>query len=991
METLLKQTTELQMAHMVEPAAASVERSGWLGAVFILVISLLIMFHPVVFGDRTTVVSAAHCSSVMPGGAFGGDHDRPVSRQISRDPWSAASQSEAVPMFIGSILSKEHKLPLWNVYSGCGMPFLPNLQNQMFYPLNLITTFFPSNVAMDCFVLIRLALAGIFALLALRAIIPGSSAALVGAAGYMLTGYFLLHLNVLDLSVHLTIPALLLAIEVVIRKQCVNSVLFCAGIVALNLLGGHPECCFISLTFSGWYFLYRLLTVEGWHLRKRIFGCIAIGYLAGLMIALPEILPFLEYVRISDNCHDPAVTGSMCGLNYDHDWRRGLLSYIFPVGWAQKHFAIGFYGTTLAFLALIGACCSFKRIKRGEPERVTRTLMFFFGSAFCFMLLKRFGCPIVNWIGALPLFDMVIFCRYDEPLMAMCIATLAAFGVRSLQCGRAGPRLVAGVAVTFWLAVTALNFMYMKSAMVPSFDSQTDMRSNMVLGLTTLVATASLCLLAGKSARLRRALPVLVLMVFLYETFSGFMSQTFYGKDGLVQRSFEPYKGAPYIQFLNKNIDRNSRVFGLDGVLLPNWSAAFNLQDIRYIDSLCPSHYAELIAAFLPNPAIVYRGRGFDAMERTTYDAVAVRRLCALTSVRYLLSMAKLNEYDDLIVNFARKFGPKTSPEGLCFIPAVVVDGVEQPVMFQHPKFDQAKNEYEMPILVPDLNAVLDVDFVRNPDVACPARKVPVEAIVSIDACDSKELPQRFVFLNEDQSQQHATHYSIDLTRFAGKQVKVKLTSRPICEEECYWEWVGWKKMRFRGVDSAVCIYDREIKIYELPEAIPHAAVFTAAKLVEDDSQVLRELKRRSFAPLKSVVFSRKDLTAVAARNLSALDSFEPCRPARISKYESDRLEIELPAITKPSLLLLTDNCFPGWRALVDGREQEIHRGNQCFRAVLLPVGARTVRFCYDSTPFKVGVFISLLVLGALSITAGLALFRRRKAGRTLSDQRSSV
>lgn len=950
---------------------APLDDSGsWLGAVVLIVLSVLVAFYPVVIEGKTTTVAASHCNSIMPGGAYGGDHANPASWQISRDPWSASCQTEAIPMFIGSMLRKEQRLPLWNVYSGCGMPFLANIQNQIFSPFNWIMVLFPSDLAVDIFTLLRLVCAGIFSFFALRMLMPGSLAPLTGAVGYMLTGYFLLNLNVLDLNVHLTIPALLLAQETVIRWPGVRSVVFCTAIVALNLLGGHPECCFLALSFSGWYHLARLLTLDGWRQRIRIFGLIAIAYLAGLTIALPVILPFLEYVRISDNCHDPSVIGSFCGLDYDRDWKRGLLSYVFPVGWVQKYFANGFYGAALSFLALVGACAACKTINAQRQERVVRALMLFFGAAFAFMLLKRFGSPFVNWVGMLPLFNMVLFCRYDEPLMAMCIAALAAFGVRSVQLRSAKPWPLASLAVMFWLVVSALNFLTLKSATVPNVDSPAAMKFNMMLGLGTLCATAILCLLSYKSAIVRRALPAVLLIPFLIETCSGFMSQMFYGKEGLASRNFDPYRGAPYIDFLKSKADSNARVIGFDGLLLPNWSAAFSTQDIRYIDSLCPSRYAELINAFLPNPAASYRGRGFYGSEKTTYDAASVRRLCSLTSTRYVLSMLPIGEYYDLILNGNRRFAPSPGQDGLCFVPSAKIDGYLQRIMFQHPQADAAKNEYQVSVVVPDVNPVLAVDFVRNPDVACPARSAPVKAIVSIKSSDSSVLPEQFVFENRDSSKLHATRYSIDLYKFAGKRVTVSLTSKPTDQEECPWEWVGWKKMSFIEVDNVKCIYDREIKIHELPEAIPHAAVFTAADVVDDDAKVLSELQRQSFSPLTRVVFSRSDLPRNTVTSLSKVNSDEPCRPARILKYESDLVEIQLPEITRPALLLLTDNCFPGWLATIDGKEQIILRGNHCFRALLLQPGARTVRFVYDSWTFKVGAAASLLTIGALFLLA---------------------
>jgi len=87
------------------------------------------------------------------------------------------------------------------------------------------------------------------------------------------------------------------------------------------------------------------------------------------------------------------------------------------------------------------------------------------------------------------------------------------------------------------------------------------------------------------------------------------------------------------------------------------------------------------------------------------------------------------------------------------------------------------------------------------------------------------------------------------------------------------------------------------------------------------------------------------------------------------------------------AFLVLTDSYYPGWRAWVQDGEEPVIRANYGFRAV--PVGSKgtqTVRFGYDPASFRIGTFISLLALGALS-AAALVLhgLRPRSASATAS------
>jgi uncharacterized membrane protein YfhO len=68
----------------------------------------------------------------------------------------------------------------------------------------------------------------------------------------------------------------------------------------------------------------------------------------------------------------------------------------------------------------------------------------------------------------------------------------------------------------------------------------------------------------------------------------------------------------------------------------------------------------------------------------------------------------------------------------------------------------------------------------------------------------------------------------------------------------------------------------------------------------------------------------------------------------------------------KPSVLVLTDVYFPGWRVLVDGNESRIIRANAVFRGVRLEPGFHRVRFFFDPISLKIG--LAMFVFGLLAI-----------------------
>jgi len=61
---------------------------------------------------------------------------------------------------------------------------------------------------------------------------------------------------------------------------------------------------------------------------------------------------------------------------------------------------------------------------------------------------------------------------------------------------------------------------------------------------------------------------------------------------------------------------------------------------------------------------------------------------------------------------------------------------------------------------------------------------------------------------------------------------------------------------------------------------------------------------------------------------------------------------------TAPSHLLVSENWYPDWRAEVDGQPGVVRRLNHTLLGVDLPIGAREVRQCFDSTEFATGKLI---------------------------------
>ncbi len=95
--------------------------------------------------------------------------------------------------------------------------------------------------------------------------------------------------------------------------------------------------------------------------------------------------------------------------------------------------------------------------------------------------------------------------------------------------------------------------------------------------------------------------------------------------------------------------------------------------------------------------------------------------------------------------------------------------------------------------------------------------------------------------------------------------------------------------------------------------------------------------------------------------------------PVALAEAGPDRVTLTC-TTTAPARLILADTQAAGWRATVDGHTRRIETYGGSLRAVWLPApGAHTVVFSYSPTPYRVGLYLSLLTLAALAGAAAFA------------------
>lgn len=151
-------------------------------------------------------------------------------------------------------------------------------------------------------------------------------------------------------------------------------------------------------------------------------------------------------------------------------------------------------------------------------------------------------------------------------------------------------------------------------------------------------------------------------------------------------------------------------------------------------------------------------------------------------------------------------------------------------------------------------------------------------------------------------------------------------------------------------------VQDRgDARLYELYGRLPRAWMVHQASTVASPAQARQALQDPSFpADLRAVV-----------ENGPAVSSPAQPQPVSITRLTAGSMRLQARA-DAPGYLLISQNYYPGWFALVDGRLAPVYRANGWQPAIYLTPGSHSVTFQYVPLPFLAGLLFSLTCVVAL-------------------------
>ena len=168
-----------------------------------------------------------------------------------------------------------------------------------------------------------------------------------------------------------------------------------------------------------------------------------------------------------------------------------------------------------------------------------------------------------------------------------------------------------------------------------------------------------------------------------------------------------------------------------------------------------------------------------------------------------------------------------------------------------------------------------------------------------------------------------------------------------------------------RSGGSRVVYSAADGRVVTNPFALPRAFLVNRQELAATDAGALETVVAPDFRG-RSVAVTQEPLPGLEpAAATGAKPAWAPAGRTRVVEYEAERVIVDTTARTD-SLLVLTDNFFPGWQAEVDGRATDVHRVEFLLRGVSVPPGRHRVEFRYEPLSWRVGWIISVATLAGL-------------------------
>jgi hypothetical protein len=169
-------------------------------------------------------------------------------------------------------------------------------------------------------------------------------------------------------------------------------------------------------------------------------------------------------------------------------------------------------------------------------------------------------------------------------------------------------------------------------------------------------------------------------------------------------------------------------------------------------------------------------------------------------------------------------------------------------------------------------------------------------------------------------------------------------------------------------------------KLYENLYNLPRAFLVGEFQVLKSDQEFARAFHELTFDPRSTVLLEREPVRFLELKKKPRVPHL--VSEVRVLSYENNRvvLEVDTP---EAAFLFMSETHYPGWKAYVDGREEEILRANYVFRALPVGPGSHRIEMVCEPMSFKVGLTVSLLTFLLLGGAWFMFTIRKRRTEGT--------
>ncbi len=534
----------------------------------VLFLLLMTAFYDVFFLGKTFKVTTAN-SQAIPEGVYEQAHNKPPFIPVNGT--DSPVSEEPIYEFIRQNL-RQGILPLWNPHQACGYPLIGMIEVGLFFPLSLIMYLLPSLYSWDVLILSRFFLGGLFTYCFMRSMRFSKWPSLTSAVIFMFSGPMIL-LQYWTANVDIMTPLVLIGCERLIRKTTPPNLAFLAVVIALTILGGHPEHIFLVSVYSVLFFIYRLLLLKP---RQKYFKTLVyflFSYIVGICLSAIVLFPFMRNMTSEFWSGHPPQTGLRMEEQRDRILTLALPHFFQQVPLTYDWVFSGWWGGYLGILPLgLSFLSLFHNHKRG--------LNYYFAIIAFLIIGKEYGLAIINWIGYLPLFDLCRYAIHTPHLAALTIAFLGGMGLRSILTFK--KTFFQGMLFSLILLLIVFSHLViLRNSNTFSIHLKATLFAIFILSVFQL-----LLFLKDKHWLPIRVLKFSLLLLIFLELFLYIHRER--------PRRFDSFPKVPYIEFL-KSQSEKTRSYGVFWAFYPNTATGFRVDDLGYFLGLVPKRFVHFV------------------------------------------------------------------------------------------------------------------------------------------------------------------------------------------------------------------------------------------------------------------------------------------------------------------------------------------------------------------------------------------------------------